>query len=77
MGRRQTSVEAVAVSARAADSLVALCFKQVDLLDKRFRAIFVLGTERAQRRELRNRWLGRWSGDSIFQVALGILSQLY
>ena len=65
---RQTSIETVAVSAGAADSFVALCFKEVDLLNKRSGTVFVFGTERAQWCQLRNRWPGRWNG--IFQVGL-------
>jgi hypothetical protein len=71
---RRTSIEAVAVSARAADSIVALSYKKVDLFDKGSRAPFVLCTECAQWGELRERRRGRW--DSIVQVVLYILSIL-
>ena len=68
----RTSIEAVAISARAADALIALIYKEVDLFNKGSRAPFVLCTECAQCGELRDRWLGRW--DSIVQVVLRILS---
>jgi hypothetical protein len=71
--QRQTVIEAVAVSTRTVDFLIALCFKKVDLLNKRSRVVFVLSTERALWCKLRNCWPGKWN--SIFQVALRTFSQ--
>ena len=70
----QTSIEAVAISARAADALIALSYKKVDLFDKRSSAPFVFCTECAQWGELCDRWCSRWY--SIVQVVLYILSIL-
>jgi hypothetical protein len=69
-----TSVEAISISAGAADAFVALALKEVDLFEKRFRTAFVLGAERAEWFEFRDQWVGRPFG--IVQVVLRVLSIL-
>ena len=69
-----TSVEAIPISAGAADAFVALALKEVDLFEKGFGTSFVLSAERAEWFEFRDQWVGRPFG--IVQVILRVLSIL-
>lgn len=69
-----TSVEAISVSAGAADAFVALALKEVDLFEKGFRTAFILGAERAEWFEFCDQWVGR--SFRIVQVILRVLSIL-
>ena len=57
-----TSIEAISISAGAADAFVALTLKEVDLFKKGFRTAFILCAERAEWFELRDEWVGRSFG---------------
>lgn len=70
-----TSIEAVSISAGAADAFVTLAIKEVDLFKKVFRTLFILCAERAEWLELRDQWVGRSFG--IVQVVLRVFSILY
>jgi len=68
----RTSIEAISVSAGAADAFVALGLKEVDLFKKGFGTAFILCAERAEWFELRDQRVGRSFG--IVQVVLRVLS---
>jgi hypothetical protein len=70
----RTPIEAVAISARAADALPALFFQKVELFKKGIRAPFVLCAEGAQWGEFRDQWVGRWDGIVQMVLRIGVTS---